>query len=280
MASKPKAGTKLPAKVKKGNKLPANYAGYDDYSGKGFQNQTHEDIAIPFLNILQPMSPEVVEKTVKGAEAGDLFNSVTQELYKSVEFIPAITQHVFVQWRKRDAGGGIVATHQLHDPIVKASKRASEKFGVYETPGEDGAIDDLVETYYVFGILIVNGSTSMATIAFTSTKIKAYKAIMGRLNSFQIELGDDERITPPLFAHRVVISTTSQKNTKGTFYVPVIQPAVENDVQMSLMDPESHPFKMAAECERLVDSGEAKADEASQKVDAPRTEDQDDGDLF
>lgn len=257
-----KKGTTSPAVVKPGESLPVVFEGYGDFEGKGFQNQTQEDIAIPFINLLQSMSPEVdADDGIAGAKPGLYFNSVTQEIKETFQFVAAITQHVFVQWKKRDNGGGIVATHQLHDEVVKAAKKASTKFGTYETPGADGQMDDLIETYYVFGVLVDDGAPlGMATMAFTSTKIKSYKAIMGRLNSFQIQLEDGRRINPPLFAHLLEFDVQKQKNDKGTFYVPVIRPATDNDVKASLLDPKSLSFLMAAECEKLVDSGTAKAD--------------------
>jgi hypothetical protein len=242
--------------------LPVAFEGYGDYEGKGFQNQTQEDIAIPFVNVLQAMSPEVQPDGVEGAKAGQLINSVSQELYDEIGFVPSITQHVFVEWVPRDAGGGIVATHTIDSDIVKAAKARSTSFGKYTT--EDG--NDLVETYYLFGVLCTpeGDSLGMALMAFTSTKIKAYRHIMGRLNSFQIRLEDGRRINPPLFAHALKISTRSQKNAKGTFYVPSIEPAVDNDVTASLLSPEDPRFLMAAECEKLVDAGRAKADDSGQ----------------
>jgi hypothetical protein len=241
--------------------LPMAVEGYGDYEGRGFQNQTQEDIAIPFVNILQAMSPEVQQDGVEGAKPGMLINSVSQDLYNEVEFVPAITQHVFVEWVPRDQGGGIVATHATDSDVVKRAKAAATSFGKYKT--DNG--NDLVETYYVFGVLAIEGEPQgMALMAFTSTKIKAYRHIMGRLNSFQIRLEDGRRINPPLFAHSLRISTRQQKNTKGSFYVPVIEPAVNNDVRASLLSPEDPRFLMAAELEKLVDTGRAKADDTTQ----------------
>jgi hypothetical protein len=252
----------VPAKVEETSTAMAAYQGLEEFAGQGFQNQTNEDIAIPFINVLQPNSPEVQQDGIEGAKAGMLFNSVTQELHNVITFVPALTQHVYVEWRPRTEGGGIVATHPIHSEVVKHAKSKSTEFGKYKT--EMG--NDLVETFYVFGILCDGDvPTGMAVMAFTSTKIKAYKAIMGRLNAFQLALPDGRRINPPLFAHTLMITTKGEKNNKGSFYVPIVQAAVENDVQKSLLTPTDPRFKMAAECQRLVDSGKAKADTAGQE---------------
>ena len=250
------------------------FKGYEDFEGRGFQNQTNEDVAIPFLNILQALSPEVLEDGVDGAKPGMLFNSVTQELYDEVQIVPAITQHVFVAWKPRDQGGGIVATYSVTDELVKAAKGRSTEFGKYE----DGEGNDLVETFYIAGILSVNDEArGMIMLAFTSTKIKAYKSIMGRIRPFQLVMEDGRRVPPPLFAHLLTLRTESKKNPKGSFYVPVLTPQIgedgRTDLMAGLLAPDDIRFRMAAECEKMYESGRVKADLGSQQADRPRTAD-------
>lgn len=237
-------------------------ADFEEYTGRGFQNQTQEDIAIPFINVLQSNSPEVEEKSVDGAESGMLINSVTKELYSEIEMVPAVTRHRFIEWVPRAKGGGLVGFHALNSDVVKKAKAASTEFGKYKT--EEG--NDLVETFEVFGVLSIGGQPAgMAVASFASTKIKSYRQIMGRLNSFQITLEDGRRITPPLFAHLMEISTVGDKNVHGSFYKTVVKPAIENDVEKSLLGTEDARFKLAAELEKLVMAGAADADYDSQK---------------
>ena len=49
---------------------------YGEYSHSGFEGTTVNDLSIPFINVLQPLSPEVTDQTIEGAKAGDLLNSV------------------------------------------------------------------------------------------------------------------------------------------------------------------------------------------------------------
>ena len=113
---------------------------YGDMAGNGFENQTNEDVAIPFLNLLQPMSPEVdkdEDTYIKGATAGRMINSVTKELFpeEGVFVVPCDTQHVFVEWVPRTEGGGFVGIHQINDPIVLAAKEAATEYGKFKTEG-------------------------------------------------------------------------------------------------------------------------------------------------
>jgi len=50
--------------------------------GTGLEETTTEDFAIPFIRVLQPMSPQLQKQHgsyVAGAGAGDLYNTVTGE---------------------------------------------------------------------------------------------------------------------------------------------------------------------------------------------------------
>ena len=81
--------------------LPGGY-NYGDDAGSGWENTGTEDFTIPFLAILQSMSPQVQEteaEFIEGAKAGMLINTATQELYdgkEGVELVPCYTQHLFV----------------------------------------------------------------------------------------------------------------------------------------------------------------------------------------
>ena len=114
-----------PAKANKNSPAPAKAKDdqevgpvhdYGEQAGAGYEGTTTDDFAIPYLNLLQAMSPEVAEdgSKLEGASAGMMVNSVTKELYdgkKGLVFVPCSTSHVFVEWRPRDSGGGIVARH-------------------------------------------------------------------------------------------------------------------------------------------------------------------------
>lgn len=250
---------------------------YEEYAGRGFQNQTQEDIAIPFINVLQSNSPEVEEKTVEGAESGMLINSVTKDLYKSIQIVPAVTRHRFIEWIPRDSGGGLVGFHEVGSDVVKEAKARAKaegaKFGKYTTVKGN----DLVETFEVFAVLSIDDQAAgMAVVSFASMKIKPYKVIMGRLNSYQTVTEDGRRINPPLFAHLIEITTVFTKKPEGTFYNAVVKPAVGNDVEKSTLETNDPRFTMGAELEKLVMAGAADADYASQTAERGEGGDGDD----
>lgn len=233
---------------------------FAEYAGQGFENQTQDDISIPFIGVLQSMSPQL--ETVEGAKAGRLINTVTENLYDSVEFVAAVSQHLFVEWVPRNKGGGFVGIHEINSDVVAKAKDASKEFGKYLTP--DG--NELSETFYLYGVLVENDEpVGMAVIAFVSTKIKVYKNWNTRINMYTVPTKEGGKINPPMFAHRVKLSTIKQQKNADQFYNFVLQP-VNGDIKSSLLPTSSPIFQAAVECKKMIAKGTAKAAYDSQNV--------------
>ncbi len=255
--------------------LPAVDYDYSAYTGQGFEGQTRDDLAVPFLGVLQANSPLV--DRVAEAKAGMLLNTVTNEIFdgkKGLLFVPATTQHVVVEWKPRDQGGGFVAIHALDSDIVVKAK-AEQEFGKYKTVKGDLKSNDLVETFYVYGILTSeDGSRNEQIIlAFTSTKIKVYKRWMTKARTVQVQLPSGQRINPPLFAHKYRVTTIKEENSKGSFYNLQIDfdGAAEN-CRIATSDP---LFKAALGFSDLIKGGEIRAayDSQTQTGDAAGDDD-------
>lgn len=237
--------------------LPAEFAGYEEYAGSGFENQTSDDYAIPFLNILQALSPQLQDPENEALKQGMIFNTVTGEAFMGkdgVAFVPCYTQHNYVEFKPRDSGGGFVGTHEVNSPLVQDCM-ANQEFGTYKTP--DG--NDLIETFYVYGIAVEgDGSGSEAVIAFTSTKIKKYKAWMTKAKTIQIQLPGGRRIPAPLFAHKYRLKTVGEKNSKGNFFNWDI--AFDGPDAMSCrLSPQDELFQQAVACKGMIEAGTARA---------------------
>lgn len=242
------------------NKALVEASAYADYAGAGFENQTSDDYTVPFIQILQGLSPQLQDND--DLKQGMLINTVTGESFSGkdgIGFVPATTQHVYVEWKPRDAGGGFVAVHQPGDELVRQCV-ANQTFGQYATP--DG--NDLIETFYVYGIAITpEGEAMQAVLAFSATKIKKYKAWMTKAKTIQIDVGGGRRIPAPLFAHRYRLKTVSEKNNKGQFFNWDI--TFDGDNALACRIPPSDPlFQAALGVKDLLDTGKARAAYESQ----------------
>jgi hypothetical protein len=181
-------------------------------SGLGFGNATMEDYALPFLHVLQKMSPEVDKadpKYVEGAEPGMLMNSVTQELFDGaagIIVIPVEFQKAFNIWVPRNSGGGFKGTGSTRDEA--AQKQAALVESGFDKP------TDIVDTsnHYIL-MRSKDGKLDAIVLSCTSTKMKASRSWMSLMARVTIN-----GKPAPMFAKKYALSTISQKNDKGTFF--------------------------------------------------------------
>lgn len=244
---------------------------YGEEAGAGFEGTSSADLSIPFLQILQSNSPQVETDNPVGSKAGMLYNTVTRELLEGVTFLPVFKQDTYVEWVPRDNGGGFVGLHEPESAVVKGALAAvnGDKFAKLATE----AANDLIETHYMYGLLLDETGTStngFAVIGFNSTKIKPYR---DWLTAMYMVKG-----RPPLFAFRAQINTVRQKNDKGSYFNFNVSPLKETWVN-SLINPvtELGLLEEAKAFREMITSGTAKAAYETQNPDtAPNKADIDD----
>ena len=101
-------------------------------SGVGLSNVTAEDMQIPFLRILQALSPQLIKSNsdyIKGAEQGDIFNTVTHQVWKADEgitVVPCYFEQKLLEFVPRSQGGGFVQELKKTDPNVLAVQKDKE----------------------------------------------------------------------------------------------------------------------------------------------------------
>lgn len=247
--AKKKSETAVAVKNSKGELVTYDYG---DQAGAGWENTDQDDFAIPFINQLQAMSPQVEEggeKSIKGAKPGMFVNSVTKELMTEVHFVPCLTQHVFVEWVPRDNGGGFVAIHDLRSPVVLEAKTNAVNRNQLKTP--EG--NDLIDTFYIYAALLGEDGeevTDMAVMAFTSTKQKPYRDYLSTLRKAK----GSAKI--PLFAHRIKMVAVKAKNKAGQPYHNLEMSPMYGTVVDSLIPADSPILEQAAEFGKNITAGE------------------------
>lgn len=189
--------------------VPANID-LEAQAGAGMETVGVKDMAIPFLKILQALSPECKKSKpeyIEGAEEGKICNTVTGELYDSVQIVPCFYQFVINEW-KPDRGG-YVGTHLESSPALAKARRNAKGSLV----SEDG--NDLVDTanWYVL-IRTHDGNWTWGVLAFTSTQLKKSRNLMSRLQSIKMN-GKNGLFTPPIYAHILDLSTVPESNDQG-----------------------------------------------------------------
>lgn len=144
-------------------------------AGKGVQ-MGMDDIAVPYLYVLQTNSPQVNpdnDKYIQGATAGMFFNNVMEQIFdgrnEGLIVIPCAYERKYVEWRDRDTGsGGYVADWDIDSGILtKCHANAKGKPAL-----ENGNI--IVETTYHY-VYMLNPQTQrweQIIIPMKSTMLK------------------------------------------------------------------------------------------------------------
>lgn len=224
MAGKKKETTKAVAPVKKA--AVAEISDLDAMmsadAGAGMEGADRDAFAIPFLRVLQKGSPQVEEGNgafIKGAKAGQLLNTVTNELYDGKDgiiFLPCAYQRRFIQWGPRGGDGSGFKAELLPEDV--AAKRASGEIQeadgkLYLGKPDPKKSDTVVDTRNHFGLILTDDGAAQVLLSLSSTQIKKSKQLMGMLSSVRIN-----GKVPPTWMSKIRITTALESNDKGSWY--------------------------------------------------------------
>ena len=192
---------------------------YESESGQGFENADIDSFAIPFLSILQDLSPQAdkknAEQFIKGAVSGMFFNSVTQEVHDGdvgLVILPCYYKRVFLNWKKRSDGGGFLGEYLPTHPIVSQTTRTEA--------GDELSNGTLLVDTRVHYVLILGGEAGPqpAVISLSSTQVKKSRQLMSRMEGLKLRRGDGSLFTPPMYAHTWLASANPERNDQGSWY--------------------------------------------------------------
>jgi len=108
--------------------LAAAEAAFEADSGMGFEEVDKDDFQIPFVRILQALSPQLKKSDasyIEGASQGDIFNTVTHQVWDSEEGIvvlPVYYQKKYLEFIPRAQGGGFVQELPRTDEVLSAAR--------------------------------------------------------------------------------------------------------------------------------------------------------------
>ena len=202
--------------MKKGSGSVALFA--DDVA-TGFDNMTQDDLALPYVRILGQLSAQVNEgdgKYIEGAKPGMIYNNVTHEIFdgkKGIKVVPCYYKKDYPE--KSDKGDGnplTVATHLPNSPIIKTGKREGAKIRL-----PNGNYLEETASYFVM-VETKTGGYTPSLITMKSTQLNVSKKWNSMMKTTQIPDGKGGFAIPPM--HGVVYNLTStlQKNDKGSWY--------------------------------------------------------------
>lgn len=165
----PKAKQAQPAENKEvalfGGKTDVVPAHLQTEAPVGNENVSSNDMTVPRLNLLQALSDEC--RTVDGAKPGLLYNTVTGELFESVNLINLFFKKEYAIFKKRKLGGGLEGNFDSLEAAQAHLDSLSHK--------EDY---DIVDTDKHFCLLLDEDGepASPAVLYMSSSKLKVSKS--------------------------------------------------------------------------------------------------------
>jgi hypothetical protein len=193
---------------------------FAEFGGQGLEGLGKDDLAIPFLTILQSGSPQCKRSEgayIEGAAEGMLFNSVTKEVIDPIKtkllLIPCFYDRNFVEWKVRENGGGFVAQHAVHIglALLEETMRDEKNRDILRNGNQ---IND-TRTFVVLAVT-EDGVTWPAFITMTSTQIKKSRQWLMQQNLLKLK-GPNGLYTPPMFASKWRVTTVPEGNDQGTW---------------------------------------------------------------
>lgn len=200
-------------------------------AGAGQENMGMDDFAIPRINVLQSLSPQVVKSNdayIKGAEAGSFYNTVSGQVYDGdagITVIPAGYRRSYLEWKDREKGGGLVKDHGLDVTILKSCHKNDKGQSITDKDGN--RVVETAEYFVMFKVKETDDYTP-AVISMASSQLHKSKKWNTGMNQFMIlpppTINEDgsktvgEKFNPPSFSREFKMVTVPESNAAHSWF--------------------------------------------------------------
>lgn len=238
--------------------------GMDQSDGGGFENADGDSFSVPFIKVLQKLSPQVDEDTddhIEGAKAGMLFNNVTGELFPDgMRVIPCHYVRTFLEWVPRSSGGGLANVFEADAgaALLQSCTKDEETFRDILPNGNE--LQD-TRVHYVLAES-ADGSWSPAIISLSRTQVKSSKDWMSKMKQWKLPNGNGAA----MFAQVWNLGTKKKQKDDNTWSVLT---AASVDLIFKVFPDTYQPLlETAKEFRSLISSGAATVDHAKNQEDS------------
>jgi len=174
-----------------------------------------DDLALPFLKVASRQDEKLDE--LVGAKIGDIYNSVTFQVYgggTGIRVIPCYYERRFLEWVPRGDGPG--APVHIYKPDEERPETARDKENVDWVVGGESYIDETHQHYVV--VLEEDGSYTTGLIAMKKTQLKKSRKWNSMIASRTMVGKTGKPFTPARYSHIYHLKTIAEKNSKGSWH--------------------------------------------------------------
>jgi len=181
----------------------------DPESRRGSEDVGQDDIALPRIEVFQALSPQIKKsdpKYIKGAEQGQMFNTISGEIYgEAIIFVPIVFRKEWIVWQTRDAGGGVVGSFPTEEEATAALEAL------------DNPDDHEVNLHAVNFIFVLRSDNTVEEAVFSWSRSKL--KVSRKLNAM-VQMGAGDR-----FSRAYRCRAIEEKGKKGEYFSYDIKPA-------------------------------------------------------
>jgi hypothetical protein len=190
-----------------------------------------KDVLVPSINVLQPLSPEVLDGPdhVDGAHPGDFLLANTEILdgKKGFLFQPCGTTEWWFEFIPRESGGGFVNRY----PVFYHNNRIVPPEGAEQVPNKlrwffPATGNNCTHYKFVAGVMWRDGIGLEYVIPFFST---GHTAVRQWATKWMRKRFPDDNSIMPAFSHVYRLTTNRRTNKQGTWF------SIETDDGLPLM---------------------------------------------
>ena len=174
-------------------------------AGAGVGNLGQEDLALPFLKLLQKANADDFD-----AKTGDILNTVTGEIYNGAEgvrVVPCAYQRRWIEWSPMGDGMKGPVNIFAPDEELPPHERSAEDNKEYIQGGDGNYLED-THNHFVL-VLPREEEASTALVAMRSTGLKKSKKWNSMIAS-RVMQGSNGPFQPPRYSHVYRLKTVEE----------------------------------------------------------------------
>jgi len=205
--------------VVKEDQLPTDLL--DEITASAGEGTTFDssEMQIPFIRIIQALSPQVQKKDPKfiaGADQGDAFNTVTNEHWNGDDgliVVPCYQETKFLEFVPRDSGGGFMGELEPNNPDIQKTERKGAKEVL---PNGNELVKS--DQHYCL-VLDENGMMQPAIVDMKSSQLKVSRRWKTQIAMQKIQHPKTKALlTPAVYATMWKLTTIQESNDQGTWF--------------------------------------------------------------
>jgi hypothetical protein len=196
------------------------------YAGAGNENVTRDDLATPFLLVVQSNSPEAKRsdpRYVPGAEEGMFIHSLTKRLYdgkRGLDVIDCYFEPLLLRWKPRGpsgGGGGFKGIIDPNDPILRQA-RPGEKNELNRVLPDGTEVNETNQHYLLVRPSGSDGPYEPVVFGLSSTQIKKSKQLNANISLEKVRNAQGELVPIPRFGLVFKLTTVVETKDTNTWY--------------------------------------------------------------